>query len=708
MSENPVKDQIFISKLTEIILANLGNESFGVNELVHKAGISHYSLNRRLYAITNKTIKQFIREVRLQRALEMLRNEEVTVSDVAYKVGFGSPTYFNTCFHELFGFPPGTVKKGDFINNKETDSAHDRHKQKRNFRSALIFISYGILAVMVLTYLVYKIFLTNSSNNAAISLNYQHKSLAVLPFNNLGEDVTDQYVYDGIMEEIYNSLTKIKELRVISRTSVEQFRNAKSNITEIGKSLGVDYLVEGSGQKFGRTFRLRVQLIEVETDRHIWAKSYQQRMKRTKKFFRIQSQIAQNIALELKATITPVEKELIEKVSTADITALFLFLKANDYQKDYEKTRDLSSYHTCVNLYKDALKTDSVFAMAYTGLANAYFTRYHWESYFREDYLDSMLVLINRAILIDNQLDEAYYLRGKYYLENENIEYALNDFDQALKINPNFYLVYNNKGYILRSRKQDFVQALENFHKALPFYSGPERPALLRELAFTYQVVGFIDEANYYLQQAFELDSDSVEHLYRLSWSELSLENFGEVLKLISRAYEIDSKYIPGFPFVCYNIQGYDKEAYMIARQLGDYYEKSGEPNLYLSHYIGYAFWKADKYKEAKDFFNQQIKYGEESIKLDRDYARSGLAYFNLVATYAFLNNKEKAYKYLDYSYTLNFCPLWILIIARHHPLFNTIRDEERFKAIIQYLDSKYQAEHERVKKWLEEQGMLL
>jgi len=188
---------------------------------------------------------------------------------------------------------------------------------------------------MVITFLVDKIFLINSPDNADFSLNIGQQSLAVLPFNNLGEDITDQYVYDGIMEEIYNSLTKVKELRVIARTSAEQFRNPKSTLSEIGKKLGVDYIVEGSGQKFGKTFRLRVQLIEVANDRHIWAGSYQRPMKRTKKFFRIQSQIAQNIASELKANITLEEKEIIEKVPTDDITAYSFYLKANDYQKDY-------------------------------------------------------------------------------------------------------------------------------------------------------------------------------------------------------------------------------------------------------------------------------------------------------------------------------------------------------------------------------------
>ena len=111
MIEHSAKDQLFISNLTEIILANLKNENFGANELASASRISKYSLRRRLNTLTNKTVNQFIRETRLRKALELLRNEEVNVTEVTYKVGFGSPAYFNTCFHEFFGYPPGKVTK---------------------------------------------------------------------------------------------------------------------------------------------------------------------------------------------------------------------------------------------------------------------------------------------------------------------------------------------------------------------------------------------------------------------------------------------------------------------------------------------------------------------------------------------------------------------------------------------------------------------
>ena len=113
MAENLSRDQILIRKLTEIILANLENENFGVKELANESGMSQYRLNRRIHSISNKTINQFISETRLRKALEMLQNEELTAAEVSYRVGFSSPAYFTKCFHEFFGYPPGKVKNAE-------------------------------------------------------------------------------------------------------------------------------------------------------------------------------------------------------------------------------------------------------------------------------------------------------------------------------------------------------------------------------------------------------------------------------------------------------------------------------------------------------------------------------------------------------------------------------------------------------------------
>ena len=192
---------------------------------------------------------------------------------------------------------------------------------------------------------------------------------------------------------------------------------------------------------------------------------------------------------------------------------IYLYLKANDYRIDYQKTRDLSSYQTAVNLYKAALEIDSAFAKAYTGLASAYYNRYQWETYFKENYMDSMQVLVDKALDIDDQLDEAYYLKGRYYQANGRIEEALESFDKALKINPNYYLPYYYKGYLFSFVLGDYINGLDNYHKALNLVHGVERQNVLIFLARVYLDVGFIDKAKHYYQECLTLSGN--EHHFR-------------------------------------------------------------------------------------------------------------------------------------------------------------------------------------------------
>jgi TolB-like protein/AraC-like DNA-binding protein len=706
VTESYPTDQIFVRKLTGIVMANLANENFGAKGLTHDSGMSLYRLNRRLHSINGKTVSQFIREVRLEKALELLQNESYTVSEVAYRTGFSSPSYFISCFHEYFGYPPGKAAKLDSDNRKEITAVASAPGKTRQVWHPFIFVSSGILILAVLLYLAYNLFSGNLSTDKSTPAVNTGKSIAVLPFRNLSEDITDQYVYDGIREEIFNSLTKIHQLRVISHTSVEQYRNTTKSIPEIGKELDVNYVVEGSGQKFGNTFRLRVELIEVFTDKHIWAKSYQQRMKDTKRFFTTQSRIAQNIASELNATITPDEKELIEKVPTANISVLNLFLKANSYQKDIENTRNDSSYQTAADLYNAAIAMDSTFAKAYTGLAFAYWNRYYYETYFKDSFMDTCRILADKALSYDSLLDEAYFLKGQYYRVNGLSEEALGNYDKALKINPNYFAAYERKGYILTWILGDYVKGLGNCQKALSLVRGNDRPNLLKVLARAYLDIGFTEKAKEYYHEAFVLDSNKVIWLGNLAWIEFCKENFEEALKLWKQQEKLDSTSIASQSYY-YVIPGHYEEAFSLAVRDVENFRKSGAYNLIRSHRTGYAFWQVGKKKEAGYYFNQQIKYSEESIKLSRDIEQRKSAYYDLAGTYAFLGDKGKAYKYLDeYSKSKSFS-LPFVVFARHDLLFESIRKEERFQKILRTIESKYLSEHERVRKWLQEQGML-
>jgi len=583
---------------------------------------------------------------------------------------------------------------------QEVKSIEDVKKGIRIPRKRLI--SYITGSILLIVIVVAVLFFTNIIGGGK-KIQEIDKSIAVLPFKSLSDDPDKQYLADGMMDAILLHLSKIKDLRVMSRTSVEQYRKTDKTLNIIGKELDVAYLLEGSFQKYGDNARLIVQLIKTGKEGHVWANDYDRNWNSV---FSVQSEVAQNIAKELHAVITPEEKQLIEKIPTTDTTAYLLYLKANDYSKKYEKTRDLSSYQKAVNLYDAALEIDSAFAKAYTGLASAYYNRYQWETYFKENYLDSMLVLVDKALSIDDQLDEAYYLKGQYYQANGRIEEALESFDKALKINPNYYLPYLYKGYIFSWVLGDYINGLDNYHKALNLVHGDVRQLVLNSIVRAYLDVGFMDKAKYYVQEALTLSGNEASYFDWLAFIEFNLENFEEALKLAKKANEIDSTYLDALIF--YSVPpGHNEEAYILAKKLVVYYKKRGELNLVESHRVGYALWQVGKKKEAEYYFNQQIKYDEESIKRGRDIEQWNVAYYDMAGTYAFLGEKEKAYKYLDEFDKKNTYGLWWVSLAKHDPLFASIRNEERFQKILQNMERKYQAEHERVRKWLEEQGML-
>ena len=161
------------------------------------------------------------------------------------------------------------------------------------------------------------------------------KSIAILPFINDSQDKDNEHLINGIMEDLLINLQSIKELRVPGRTSVEQYRNNLKPIPEIASELNVAYIVEGSGQRYGNKIRLRVQLVEGATDKHLWADSYDEEIKGAEDIFRIQSQIAESIAAELEAIITPEEKQLIEKIPTTNLTAHDFYQRGREEYMHY-------------------------------------------------------------------------------------------------------------------------------------------------------------------------------------------------------------------------------------------------------------------------------------------------------------------------------------------------------------------------------------
>jgi len=586
----------------------------------------------------------------------------------------------------------------------KTEPAHkvrenDKSRSSNSWKIAS-YISFVVIAGLILLNLF-------TRTGPGKELAKPDKSIAVLPFRNESSDEQNTYFINGTMEAILDNLCKIKDLRVPGRTSMEQYREVAKSIPLIAEEMKVSYVLEGSGQKIGNRILLTVQLLDGKNDQHIWSKQYDRVIERVEDLIDIQSEIARLIAVEIEATITPDEEELINRLPTTSLAAYQLYLEANEFRKNYNETRDLASYQTAVNLYNLSLETDSTFAQAYIGLAWTYQNRNFWPEYFTENFLDSCLVLADMALSIDDKLEDAYYLKGYYYEANGDLEEALHNFDRTIEINPNYYLAYMHRGDLLSNIKSDQVLGLENYHKALSLVSNEDRPSLLRSLAYRYANLGFLEIASDYMEEVYALDSNRVQYFAAHGWAEFYQEHHDDALHYMKQAHQLDTTFLINLHFYIYASNPDYQEAFEQAQKWIAYSERTGWPIYFQSHRIGYVYYQLGRFEEAQRFFEHQISYSERSIQLSRFYAQGKAAQYDLAATLAFLGDKDEAYRRLDEFNTLGYFGLNMISWVEGDPLLTGIKNEDRFQKILQDMKSKHQAEHERVRLWLEEHDML-
>lgn len=684
----------FIQKITDLVEANLSNEKFGVEDLIREMGMSHSNLHRKLKSITNQTISQFIREVRLKKARELLLNEELTVAEVSYSVGFGSPTYFNKCFHEYFGYTPGELRLRELSIGDDNHIVEVTAKTKRNWSlKDLLSVALGsvIFIVIAASLIVGEVSDPKFGNN-------KEKSIAVLPFDYLSNDQGKQYLANGVMDAILLNLSKIKDLRVICRTSVEQYRETQKSAKVIGKELDVAYLLEGSFLREGDKTRLMLQLIKTSDEAHVWSNEYDRNWS---DIFSVQSEIAETIASELQAVITPEEKQLIRKIPSTTLTAYDFYQRGNDEISRSGYT-DKAALTRAQDLFLKAIECDSTFAEAYAGLAWVLWYNNVFKAKYFTNFTDSVLILANKALFYDDELADAYTLRGMCYWETQKIKQANQEYDKAIKLDPNNWKAYAGKGSISKWILEDYTDAIYYWHEAIARNRGEMMPGLLRTLARTYLDAGFSDIAERYYRESFTLSGDSASYFGDLAFIELCLENFDKALSLANKAYTINPDNVV-FLALCKSFLGEEKELHVYYEESIKLSKKSGEIPVDFAHRIGYSYLKIGRIKEAEYYLNLQFKYDLESIRLGRYHSSGNYVFYDQAAIYAVWGDKVNAYKNLDELNKKKTFGLWWIPFLKYDPLFENIRNEPRFKAIIKDVESKCKAEHNRTKKWLEE-----
>jgi TolB-like protein/Flp pilus assembly protein TadD len=304
------------------------------------------------------------------------------------------------------------------------------------------------------------------------------KSIAVLPFQNLSDEKENAYFADGMQDDILTNLSKIGDLKVISRISVMSYRDAARNARDIGKALGVATLLEGSVRRIGNRVRVNVQLINASNDEHIWAEDYDRDLTDV---FAIQTDLAQKIAAALQAKLSPNEKARLDRRPTQNSDAYLLFVQAHDYASKIDAFRDTSS--KAVPLFEQAIKLDPTFALAFAGLSMVESWLYH-SSDPVPTRREKARLNADEALRLQPELPEGHLALGfSYYYGDRDYERALAEFEIAKRGLPNEAQAYLAIGSIQR-RQGKWNESTANLEKAAAL--DPKNANILFNLAYTY------------------------------------------------------------------------------------------------------------------------------------------------------------------------------------------------------------------------------
>jgi TolB-like protein/Flp pilus assembly protein TadD len=305
------------------------------------------------------------------------------------------------------------------------------------------------------------------------------KSIAVLPFQSLSDEKENAYFADGIQDDILTNLSKIGELKVISRMSVMSYRgDGARNAREIGKALGVGTLLEGSVRRIGNRVRVNVQLIDANSDEHIWAEDYDRDLTDV---FAIQTDLAQKIAAALQAKLTPDEKERLDRQPTHNPDAYLLFIRAHDYANRPDDLRD--DFLKAEELFGQAIKLDPKFAAAFAGLSMAESWLYHfWDRV--PARREKARLNADESLRLEPNLPEGHLALGfSYYYGDRDYERALAEFEIAKRDLPNEAQAYLAIGAIQR-RQGKWAESTANLEKAAAL--DPKNASMLVNLAWNY------------------------------------------------------------------------------------------------------------------------------------------------------------------------------------------------------------------------------
>jgi len=511
------------------------------------------------------------------------------------------------------------------------------------------------------------------------------ESIAVLPFDNFSEQrEANQYLCDGIHEAVLNHLAQTGALQVKSRSSVEQFRDNRPAVEEIGRGLKTANILEGSVQRAGDRLRVTVQLFDVRSGNHFWSKTYDRQVT---DILSLQNNIAAEVARELSGQLSPKEQFRLNRSPTRSFAAYDAYLRAWELQRNYLESMDPAKIEKAVRLYHKALELDSDFARAYVGLAHAYYQQFHWRPEEAGQKLDSVPLLIQEALDKDPNIPEGHLAAGIYALmERRDENVAMQHLQRTLALNPNLVGAHTTLATIYRLRGEP-AKALHHLQRAVLLDPGDRLALYYCQIGFVYHGLCDFQEACINYEKALELKPGFPTALENLNLVWAAKGAFDSML-LVSKRMMEDR---PGHSISLFWMANSYMELgqYRLARQ---YYEKlyALPADYQRFHYFdsrhryGYVLWQLGEKELAKKQISQQHGWYLERWK-DSDSPRvpDKIFAYDLAAIHAFLGERDEALKWLREFEAFGWhwgSPFYIRI----DKMFESLRGDPEFEALVQ------------------------
>lgn len=533
----------------------------------------------------------------------------------------------------------------------------------------------GALPITILALLLIIQYFYFKSSKPQTLMNATIKSIAVLPFENRSRNADDQYIANGITDDILNYLSMISHLKVTNRKNIQQYRGELLPYNQIAQDLEVMALVTGSIQRSGNKIVIRASLIDGITGNFIWGNTLH---RTTDDIITVQMEIASQIAEQLEVELNALEKGMLDKKPTNNASAYDYYLRGRSlyYEYNEEANRD------AIKQFKKAIEQDKTFAQAWAGLGDAYGQMY---GRFAGPYswTDSSVMAATRAIQLDSTLSDAYKAMAVAFSYKDEFEQAIPLLIKAVELNPSNDQAIGNLGtnYLLMG---DLPTALYWEKKGVGM--DPKNWIPYQLIGWIYRLLGDLGNAELWLKKSLEIDSLQYDTYELLGYTYVTQGRAQEALRLIPRVLEIDENdtrvlEVAGLIAYFSNDIASAKKYFQLSIDKNKYYKDDYATVSPIG--LGQILLNEGNTVEAEVYLNHAVENCMFDINNESKYFEP---YYNLACIYAIRNNKKQSLFWLDKAIDLQ----WVdYVKILRGPYFAAFKEDPDFLKRVEFLKKK-------------------